>query len=426
MKSKNNIDSHRQLEKFSNGTHLLTIGIPKSNTLSILFYFKVGSKYETISINGISHFIEHLLFKGNKKYPNTIDMARKLDEFGVYYNAFTNKETTAYHYKMVSTDPKILEFVCDITFQMFFHSLFRNTDITKERHVVIEEYNKTLNEPDTLFEQIIDGLIFTGHSLELFIPGKPDSLKKIKKTDILEYYKKYYRLDNLIICLVGGGVAEGREIVRKKYNGRSSEIVNLKSIGSSVNILPFVSKFNELKQVSKVYRPLAQNIIYIVCPTFGSLDENKYVHRLITTLLSGGMSSRLFVNIRDKHGLVYSISSNTTSYMEGGFLYIKFSTDLKHTNKCIELVEDEIKKIIHKGFTQRELNINLRSIENLYKMNFEYIENIATFYGEQILCNNSVLSIDEYSNVLKNISLNRINDVFKDIFKNYKVIIYGG
>ena len=203
--SGNKHNKHNNIKLLKNTDGIKMLIMPYRNetqTASIFFYFKVGSKNETPEINGISHFIEHMIFKGSPKFKSYLDISKTFDANGISFNAFTSKDMTAYHYKFLST-PENLDIICKITSDMILNPLMREKDIDTERNVIIQEMNDDADDIDEFISDTIECRIFNGHPLGNTIIGTLKTLNDIKQKELLEYHKKYYRTDNLLIAFSG-------------------------------------------------------------------------------------------------------------------------------------------------------------------------------------------------------------------------------
>ena len=168
----------------------------------ISFVIKIGSKHETPKINGISHFLEHMLFKGTEKYPNHQDINKTLDSAGVDFNAFTDKNMTGYYFKFLPND-KTIKLVCNMIYEMLFKSRIREKDLEIERNVVIQEYNQMVDTPDEYVNEIIEEFAFEGHPLGKSVIGTKKTINNITKKDIDQFYKSNYKYSNMFISITG-------------------------------------------------------------------------------------------------------------------------------------------------------------------------------------------------------------------------------
>lgn len=412
-----------KLEELENRTKLLTVDRAHQGVVSatIYFYFKVGSRNEPTDQHGIAHFVEHMLFKGTSQMPKLIDVIKILDNLGITFNAFTDKHTTGYHFKFLS-NPDSLATICRIAHQMFYHSLFRASDIRKECDVIIEEYNAIMNDPLSLFDELLEAVYFKNSSLEHMISGSPESLKAIKRSYITEFHRRYYNPENLVIVIGGKIPPNASEIIGNKF-GHVRRILKIDEITLQPKINTFMPVFNTSQLI--IPREMEQNIISIIFPTAGLTDERRFKLICLKKLLGSCMSSRLFVNIRSKLGLVYTISANINNYLEGGYFSIDFQTNPKATKRCISAVEKELEIIREKGFSRQEFTRIHNNYISGVLMSLEYNNMITEFYGEQLLYYNKIETFESYFEKIKNVNLSDINKLASSFLKKYKIIIYG-
>jgi predicted Zn-dependent peptidase len=411
------------LYKNALGTRLLIM--PNRNetaTASIYFYFKVGSKNETPEIGGISHFVEHLIFKGSPKYPNYLDISKTFDANGISFNAYTSKDTTAYHYKFLSNKENI-ELICKITSDMIFNPLMREKDIKTERNVIVQEYNDDIDDIDEFIDDKIETCLLDGHPLGRPIIGTLKTIDSISREDIITYHKKYYRPDNLVIGFSGNMRDDYTNIIEKYFNEKSNKFlpISLQSQGVS-QIIPFVDKHPESK-IDCFPKDLKQDYIHIIFKTKGNLDPMKHQYKLIKNILGANMSSRLFVEIREKLGLVYSIKCSITNYEEVGYFDIYTQNETKDTVKCIQQIFKELVKFKDYGVKEKELNENKKNYCDLFKAGFDDIEYENEHFAAQLLLNTPLETIDERIEIINAITADELKNIAKDLFKFNKVHI---
>jgi predicted Zn-dependent peptidase len=413
------------LKTLFNEIPLLTISSPSAITTTIYFYFSLGSRIETEDNNGICHFIEHILFKGTKHFPKNNDISKYLDGLGVTFNAFTNKHVTCYYFKFIS-NPDILTKVCNVAHDMFYNALFKESDLMKERNVIIEEYNAIQNNPVRKFDSLIEHIYFKNSSLSLDTAGTPTSLHKITRKHLLDFYKKYYNPSNLFIA-IGGLLPDGfTNIISKFFVGPHRDEYHLPYSFTTT----FISQFKSLEETTILKAEKSKNMeqdqIAIVFPTKGWFDERRITLDIISKLLGGNMSSRLFTIIRDKLGLVYSISSSLNHYQEGGFLSINLRTNPKNTQLCIDAINKIIKQIIKKGFTKQEFNKTLHNITQSTLMTTENISNLTYLYSYQKISINKIEPIDVLIQKYNDTTLRTVNLTAAEILAEKRVLVYTG
>ena len=472
-----------KLYKNKSGTKVLIMPNRKdTESASLYFYFKVGSKNETPAVYGISHFIEHMLFKGSPKFPNYLDISKTFDSNGISFNAYTSKDTTAYHYKFLSTKENV-ELICNITSDMVYHSFMRQKDITPERNVIIQEYNDGLDDIDNVVNDTVEEYIFKGHPLAHTIIGSLDTLNNINKKEIVEYYKKHYIPSNLLISFSGKYDTKYMTIInnyfkpikskcstndmfnnninntihhtlthkstdfKSKKTKKSKKIKKTKktkkithnnfipiSIPIPMNlnkpkvshIVPFVDK-NPYYSIKCISKKLTQDYVNIIFKTKGYFDPNNYYYKLLHNILGGNMSSRLFVEIREKLGLAYTISCDITNYEEVGYFNIYTQNEPDDTINCMEHIFKELVKFKKHGTNKTELENNKKNYCDIYKTSFDDIEDENEYYSSKILYNKPFETIDMRIKKIQSITEENLklsaNDLFE--FNKVQIITFG-
>ena len=411
-----------KLYKNNQGTKMLIMpNRTETATASIYFFFKVGSKNETEINNGISHFIEHLIFKGSPKYPNYLDISKTFDANGISFNAYTSKDTTAYHYKFLSTKEN-LDIICKITSDMIMNPFMREKDIKTERNVIIQEYNDDADDIDEYIAEKIESTLLEGHPIGRSIIGTLKTIDNINRKDIVNYHNKYYRPDNLVIGYSGRMHNDYLPLIEKYFGGVNSySPISLNTQGIS-EMIPFIDKHPKFV-IDCFPKDLKQDYIHIIFKTKGYFDPMITNYKLLVNILGGNMSSRLFVEIREKLGLVYSIKCDMTNYEELGYFDIYTQNEPKDTLKCIDAIFKELLKIKEHLVSETELKENKKNYCDIYKTDFDDIEYELEHYSRYILTNRPVETLDTRISNIQNITALDIQNVSRDLFNFNKVHI---
>lgn len=352
-------------------------------TASIFFYFKVGSKDEGENVHGISHFIEHMLYKGSAKYKNYLDISKTFDANGISYNAFTSKDMTAYHYKFLST-PDNLELICKITADMLFSPLMRTSDITPERNVIIQELKDDEDDIDDYINNILEERLLSGHPLSRPIIGTIESLNGIGRAELVKYHETHYTPANLMIVISGNLPNKFMNCISRYFTGGFREIsLNERR---SVALIPYSDKHSSYT-IDCLSKSLQQDYIHLIFKTRGYFDPHLLEYKMLANILGGNMSSRLFIEIREKLGLVYSISCDITYYEEVGYFDIITQNESKNTIKCIANILAQLVKIKKHGINELELKENKKNYCDIFRTNFDDIEYENEYYAKQIIFN---------------------------------------
>ena len=445
----NNKDKKHNITLYKNYNNTRLLLLPPRNdikTASLYFYFKVGSKNEPPEINGISHFIEHMIYKGSPKFKKYSDITPVFDINGISFNAYTTKDVTAYHYKFLSTKDNV-DLICKITSDIIFNPFMRPADIITERNVIIQELKDGEDEIDDYINDTIENIIYDGHPLAQKIIGSIKTLDNIKQEQLLNFHKKYYSYDNLLIAFSGNIKPTYINIINKYFSipkhasgsrtrtrsrSRTSNTdfkpynINTQSM---TTITPYIEK--HLHSTVACYpKELKQDYVHIIFKTKGEFDSNYYNYKLLGNILGGNMSSRLFIAIREKLGLVYTIKCSISNSEEVGMFIIETQNENKDTVKCIKAILLELDKIKNQKqytITEQELISTKKNYCDLLITNFDDIEIENEFYSYQLLYNKPFKTIDEYINSINAVTLadlqNTINDIFD--FTKMHIITFG-
>ena len=402
------------LYELNNKLRYLLVPLDIHNSCSVHIYVKIGSVYENMLYNGISHFIEHMVFKGTKKRKNSKILLNEMDKIGAEYNAYTDNYLTVYHFKV---NYKYLDVALDIFSDMLFNSVFNKKEIDLERKVIFEEMLKGKDDTDIYLDDLIPEYLFKNHELSKSVIGNRKTLMNCNKKILTEFYKKYYIPSNMCISICGKYNKNKIHSMIKKYFSQSSNLIIDKKI---------IKKYNydiKYKLIDK-YKDIEQSVIGMVFPTFDLYDNRKYTLDLLETILAGNMSSILYFKIREKEGLVYSISCDSELYNSGGYLIIKFASNYRNIKTAIEHIIKELNILKKKGITLEKLNDSKEYLNSSIYMINENNSNIAEYYGRSLALNEKIESISKYINKINNITLNDIKLLCNNIFDYSKMLIF--
>jgi len=398
-----------------NGLRWLSIP-EKGDLIAVLVIFGVGSRDEPTKHSGISHFLEHMFFKGSKKYPDNVEAFKEFDAIGARFNAYTNNDQTGYHIKFYKDHvDKILSIISDAV----KNPLLRLKDIDKERTVVFEELDMIEDDPNLQVHQMFSKAIFEGHPLGQSLGGTKATLKRVGKAELHDYHDKYYCPSNAIIVLVGDLNKKTSESLIKKY---------FNSGWKNKDCRNYKPRFFE----SKRKKPLIllekdntdQDHIILGFPSFGYYDKRRYPTELLNVILGSTFTSRLFVEVREKRGLVYGIRSGLTFFEEGGYFYIRSATNKKNVYKVLEIVLKLLQNIKKKPVSVKELKRAKTHLEGSGRINETNIMNLALFYGiQKMYCQTGIITYDEYMTKINKVTRQDVQNVANDIIDFNKIVI---
>lgn len=326
----------------ANGLTIVSEEIKSVRSVSVGVWIKSGSRNESREINGAAHFLEHMLFKGTEKR-SALEIARSLESVGGYLNAYTSKEHTCYYAEILNEQlPRAVDVLSDI----ICHSTFPAKEMEKEREVILDEIDSVEDMPDELVQEIFMEKLYPNHSLGLPILGTKETVSNLARQQLWQVYRETYTTGNIVIAAAGNLSHEHLvAMCEKKF---------ILPENQSPAPVPAPEKIGAGEYTS--YRPINQAHICLGTTALSYSDTRKYDLLLLNTLLGVGMGSRLFQNIREKHGLAYSIYSFLDFFRDNGLLAIYLGTERKKLSKAMKLLEKEIYRIHQKAVSKEELN----------------------------------------------------------------------
>jgi predicted Zn-dependent peptidase len=397
-----------KLETLKSGLKIFTLNIKGTEAVTTLIMCGAGSRYEEKEESGISHFLEHMFFKGAKKYPNCKSVAEAIDSIGGEFNAFTDKEYVGYY---VTTTKEKYEIAFDVLSDMLLNSKFDQDEIERERGVILEEINMYEDLPMHRVGEIFEEQIFGDNSLGWNIAGNKEIIKKINRNDFLKYYSNQYKPNNMVVAVVGSFDDEDKVISDIKRYFQFNEFGNVKD--------PYKFKDYCKKERIKLYpKKTEQAHIILGFPTIGSDDLYKYyTMKLLSIILGGNMSSRMFLEVRERQGLCYYVRTNQTSYKGAGYLVTSAGVDLNRVNDALSAITKQYKLIKEKGIKEHELNNAKEYLKGKMILNLEDSSSLAQFYANQLIVHKDLKTIEELKAVIDSIRIIDIEEAIKSFIK---------
>ena len=371
-------------------------------TVSIAVFVKTGSRNEDINNNGISHFLEHMAFKGTKTR-TAKEIAEEFEDIGGKINAYTSRGTTVYYVKILKKDARFaVEFLADI----LQNSTLDKNELERERGVILQEIAMTNDTPDDIIFDYFQQTAFPEQPLGRNILGSEENVKKFQQSDLQNYIDKQYNYSNIAICAAGNITEETFTNYVKKYFNK---------LGNSPIKKPENAKYTGGTFVKK--KDLEQIHTLIGFESVSYLDKNYYTCQILASILGGGMSSRLFQKVREELGLAYSIYAFNYSHEDCGVFGVYCGTDPQKANKMIDAVKTEISNIT-KNISEKELNRTNTQIEAGLLMSTESTHSRCHKLGNDILIKNKIISHQEIIKKISDISISDVQNFAKKIFDN--------
>lgn len=395
-------------QTFTNGLKVLIEEIPTSYSVASGLFVKVGSGYEAEKNAGLAHFLEHLSFKGTKKR-TAFEIAQAIDRVGGRLNAFTSKETTGFY--AVVRD-KHFKLAMDVLSDLYLNSLFEPREINLEKNVVLEEIKMYEDTPD---EQIHDLLLEIGwshHPMGRSTLGNSQTVADFSRAEVVEFYKKHYYPANTLIAVAGGVKIKQvlKEIVRLFKNFKNDQ----KDVFVKAPVFKPAIKYKN-KKTEQVHLCLGVK-------TPNILDEKRYPLSLLNTILGGSTSSRLFQEIREKRGLVYSVSSYLGLFANAGILGIYAGTSLENFKQVVDLVIKEFNKL-KKECSSEELEDAKEQIKGNFVLGLESPASRMNWFAKSILYYDRIITIEETFRAIDKVTLDEVIDLAEQLLMPSKSVL---
>jgi predicted Zn-dependent peptidase len=397
-----------------NGIRVVTEELPHVRSISVGVWVEVGSRDEQPENNGITHFIEHMVFKGTKRF-SVPQIARSLESVGGYLNAFTTKEHTCFYARVLDQH---LERSIDVISDLLQHPLFPEKEIEKEKQVVIEEIKNTEDEPDDLIHEYFERNIFHRHSLGYPIIGNKENVARFSANDLRSYTERYYRSGNIVLAAAG--------------SLKHDKVVEL--VEKYFHSIPKGHGPGRRRRGPKTSHPrkeifeksIKQSHICIGSIGYSAKSEQRHALYVLNTLLGEGMSSRLFQNIREKYGFAYSIYSFINLLSDTGDMGVYIGTDQKHIEKSLELIQKELDNLATKPVSAAELKRAREQVKGSMTLGLESTSSRMMRLGSGELFYGKFMPIDEILKKISDVSVEDIQDVAKTLFKpeKYSTVIF--
>lgn len=397
---------HEKIE-LSNGIRLISTPMASSQTITVLVLFGVGSKYEKKEQMGISHFLEHMFFKGTKKRPNTLAISKALDKVGGEYNAFTTKEYTGYYAKVA---PEYLDNALDWVSDILLNSKFDKQEIEREKGVVKEEINMYLDLPPRYIHFLWDELLYGDQPAGWNVLGTREKVEAISQEKLFDYFRKNYRAQNAVIIL-SGQLPEKEKLQDKvrKYFGQMVQ-------GRGSNKLP-VKEEQSGPGCAISYKETDQTHLCLGVRAYDIFHVDRYVAGLLTAILGGMMSSRLFISVREKKGLAYYVNAACENMTDSGFLMAQAGVANDKAAQAIKAILAEFKKVGDKPIGAAEIKKAKDFLKGSMKLHLETSDEMGLWLGAQEILKNEVLTPEEVFAKIKAVSAGDLQRVARDIFR---------
>lgn len=358
-----------------NGAKVVLAPFSGTDAAAILVAFQVGSRNEVDVVWGGSHFVEHLMFKGTTRRPQTIDISKELDRYGAQYNAYTGKDLTGYWVKIAGEQ---LPVAIDLLNDMIFHSVFNAEEMEREKNVIVEEIKMYEENPIMHIEDLLEEAMFDGHILGKNIAGTAASVKGMKRDDVVAYHGAHYRPENMVIVASGKLPADILDQLEATFG-------TVAASGTGRSTFVQIGDQASAGRIRFQHKALEQIQLSLGFPSVGRGHVDEAPLKLLSAILGGTMSSRLFVEVREKRGLCYTVRTGVDAYQDVGMFTVRAGLDATRLAEAMQVIGDELRKVATEGVTVDELSMVKDNVRGGLSLSLEDSADRAEFYGRQAL-----------------------------------------
>lgn len=392
-----------------NGLRLITTPMPSFESATVLVMAGAGSRYETKKNNGISHFLEHMAFKGTKKRPSAMAISSVIDGIGGEFNAFTGKETTGYYIKAGKDK---VELCMDILSDMLTESLLDAKEIEKEKGVIIEEINLYEDTPMRKIGDIYETLLYGDTPLGWDIAGEKEIIRSITREDFVAYMGSLYSAGNMTVVVAGGIEEPMIEELTAKYFGTMNSFTT-KTFDPIAENQQKPALLIKEKKTEQIHIALGVRTIPVDHP-----DE--YPLSVLASVLGGGMSSRLFEEVREKRGLAYYVRTHSDHYLDAGSLVTLAGIDPARVDSAVAVIMDEYRRVANGtlNITDEEFRKAKEYLKGHFVLELEDSRAVASFYAHEELTEKKVKDPSEVISLIESVTKEQVDQAGKKYFKN--------
>ncbi len=395
-----------------NGLRVLLSPMRDTETVTVMIMTGTGSRFENERENGLAHFLEHMFFKGTEKRPDAQAITEELDSVGGAYNAFTAKDRTAYFAKVGA---KHIETALDVVSDLFLHSKLNAREINKERGAIIQEINMYEDMPMRTVDEVFEELLFgKNHPLGRTILGPKENILSFKRRDFLNYLRRCYTSENTVVCVAGK--FSPTRVLRKIRR----DFANMASAGK-----PQFRRFEEIDQKAPAVRlkrkKTDQTHLMLGVRAWSLTHPDRYVLAVLNTILGGGMSSRLFREIREKRGLAYSVHSYVEHFVDTGYLAAQVGMEHDNLEKVVSLICAEFRKLTKKLVDSKELKKAKEYLNGHLLLGLESSDSVASFLISQEVLKGEIKTPDEIIKAVNAVSAADVQKVARELLRTERL-----
>ena len=388
-----------------NGLNVITVPMKDNPAVTVLVMVSTGSKYENKQTNGLSHFLEHMVFKGTEKRPKSIDISKELESIGAQYNAFTSQEYTGYYAKV---NPKDLDIALDVVSDIYLNPLLDSNEIEKEKGVIVEEIRMYQDMPHRHVHNLFMDLVYGDQPAGWNIAGTEENVKNFTREDFVKYRNEHY-------------VAEATTVVVSGSFDENNILENIEKYFSNISPSKKANKVKVIEsqskpQVSLKFKETDQAHLVLGVRSFDIKSKYEYALSVLSTLLGRGMSSRLFQKLREEMGVGYYVNAGHDAYTDHGLFTISAGVDTKRLEEVLKVLLSECKKVITDTISEQELKKVKDYICGSFMLGLETSDARAEYVVINNILKGKIDSPDEEIKKIQGVTVEEVKEVASKIF----------
>lgn len=392
----------------TSGLRVITEKMEGTKAVTCLVLVKAGSRYETKEINGISHFLEHMFFKGAKKYQNAKAVSEAIDGVGGDFNAFTGKEYAGYYVKVASAHT---ELALDVISDMLMNSKFDQGEIEKERGVIMEEFNMYQDTPMYQVAWNFERAVFGDQPIGWDEVGTKDVIAKLQRDDFIKYKEDLYQSEDMVLVITG-------DIDHDDAEKWAEHFFPLEKGKSTRKMKGFQTGLESVERVNLQTKQTEQTHIVYGVPGLAAEHPDHYGLKVLTAVLGGNMSSRMFLAVREAKGLAYYISSGTEDYLDTGLLYTRAGVDVTRVNDAIVAIKDEYARIREEKVPEAEVKKAKEFLKGKLTLSLEDSEHMAQMYARHELLYDGIKTLGDITKMIDAVTAEDVDRLAKQLLKD--------
>lgn len=399
-----------QKHTFPNGLRLVIAPMPAVESVTVIVGVGAGSRYEIKRTNGLSHFLEHMAFKGTKKRPSTLAIASEIDGVGGEFNAFTDKEFTGYWIRVA---PQHVQLAFDILADVIRNSLLRPKEIEREKGVILEEINLKKDTPSDNIWEVFIRLLYGDNPMGWSLLGEKETVTELKRDDFLGYSKNLYYPQNMVLSVAG-------KITKTKAKGLAQDFFGSLAGAGKKKKEPITIR-QQRPRLALEFKKTEQANFCLGLPAYDLFNPKRYALGILATILGGGMSSRLFIEVRERRGLAYYVDCASELYTDSGFLVVYAGVKIDKTEEALKVVINQLFNLVEKKVSAAELKKAKEFNKGRFLLRLESSRYVASQAASQLILENKIRTVKETLQLIDQVTATEVQGVAKELLCSEKL-----